>query len=135
MPFFVVRRKDGLPSYQVASLVDDLHFGYNLIVRGEDLLASTNAQYLLAGLIGEQAFLESSFYHHPLVKLRNEKLSKSLGATDLREIRKKGSARAFYSWVAEHLGKNKKISSLKELTEDFELIDLANLPSSIEIKN
>src|SRR5690606_12548639 len=42
--FFVVRKRDKLPAYQLTSLVDDIHFGVDLIVRGKDLLSSSLAQ-------------------------------------------------------------------------------------------
>src|SRR5690606_36194947 len=53
---FIIRRKDGLPSYQLASLIDDLHFGVNLVVRGEDLWESTLAQIYLAGILEQAAY-------------------------------------------------------------------------------
>src|SRR5690606_22543796 len=34
MPDFVIRRKDNLPAYQIASLTDDVVHGINFIVRG-----------------------------------------------------------------------------------------------------
>lgn len=77
---FVVRRRDGIPSYQVACVADDLFFGVTHIIRGEDLEPSTRAQLWLAGLLGENAFTEIRFLHHPLVRNeRGEKLSKSAG--------------------------------------------------------
>jgi glutamyl/glutaminyl-tRNA synthetase len=78
---FVVRRRDGVPAYQLASLADDLFFGVNLIVRGEDLLPSTAAQRYLASLIEEEKFTASAFFHHPLITNQmGEKLSKSAGS-------------------------------------------------------
>ena len=62
MPDFVIRRRDGIPSYQIASLSDDLEFGIDLIVRGEDLLASTAAQLFLAESIGEGSFRQSRLF-------------------------------------------------------------------------
>ena len=80
MQDFVVRRRDGIPAYQVASVADDLHFGVTHIIRGEDLEPSTRAQIWLAGLLGETAFGEIRFLHHPLLRNeRGEKLSKSAG--------------------------------------------------------
>ena len=66
---FVIRRKDGLPAYQTASLADDVTDGMTLIVRGEDLLPSTAAQIWLAQLAGSPwaAFADAQFYHHPLL--------------------------------------------------------------------
>lgn len=81
MPDFVVRKKDGVAAYQVASVVDDLRLGTSLIVRGLDLLPSTAAQLWLAGQLSEaQAFSASriQFYHHPLLtNAAGQKLSKS----------------------------------------------------------
>jgi glutamyl/glutaminyl-tRNA synthetase len=81
MPDFVIRKKDGVVAYQVASVVDDLRLGTNLMVRGLDLQPSTAAQLWLAAQLSETAAFNASqvqFYHHSL--LTNEagqKLSKS----------------------------------------------------------
>ncbi len=85
---FVVRRRNGLPAYQVASLADDLHYGINLIVRGVDLLPSTAAQLFLAGQLLPNPFPKVVFYHHPLLKNEGgQKLSKSAGAASLLALR------------------------------------------------
>jgi glutamyl-tRNA synthetase len=77
---FLVRRKNGWPAYQVASLSDDLQFGINYIVRGADLVPSTAAQLFLATLLNEPAFLQTTFAHHPLITdAHGNKLSKSAG--------------------------------------------------------
>jgi glutamyl-tRNA synthetase len=44
---FLVRTKAGLPSYQLAVVVDDARQGVDQIVRGDDLLSSTPRQMLL----------------------------------------------------------------------------------------
>lgn len=81
MPDFVVRRRDGMPAYQVASVCDDLHFGVTHAVRGADLESSTQAQYFLAECIGATSFDSIRFFHHPLLLDKNgEKLSKSAGS-------------------------------------------------------
>jgi glutamyl/glutaminyl-tRNA synthetase len=88
---FVVRRRDGIPAYQLVSLVDDLHFGINAIVRGEDLLPSTAAQIFLANLLGEYSFAENYFLHHALIRSSSgQKLSKSEGAEALKIWRQQG---------------------------------------------
>ena len=85
---FVVRRRNGLPAYQVASLADDLHYGINLVVRGVDLLPSTAAQLFLAGHLPPNAFAKTIFYHHPLLRDEGgQKLSKSAGAASLLALR------------------------------------------------
>jgi len=80
LPDPVVRRKDGIPAYQVASVCDDVHFGIDLIIRGEDLLASTGVQLFIAQQLGFDGFLNATFHHHPLLlDEKGEKWSKSAG--------------------------------------------------------
>ncbi len=79
-PFFVVRRRDGLPAYQVASLSDDLEYGITHIVRGRDLLQSSFSQLFLARRLGAAAFEAVLFEHHELLQRTDgEKLSKTAG--------------------------------------------------------
>ncbi len=92
---FIVKRKNGLPSYQLASLVDDALYSINFVVRGEDLLASTAAQIFLAEKLNQADFLATTFWHHPLITDKNGmKLSKSEGATALLVLREKNNSAA-----------------------------------------
>jgi glutamyl/glutaminyl-tRNA synthetase len=85
---FIVRKKDGFPAYQLTSLMDDLHFGIDLIIRGEDLWHSTLAQMYLASVMGEETFSNITFYHHPLLlSQEGKKLSKSKGDTSIQHFR------------------------------------------------
>jgi glutamyl-tRNA synthetase len=106
LPDFVVRRRDGIPAYQLASLVDDLHFGVTHVVRGADLEASTQAQIYLAECLGETNFLKIKFLHHPLITdAQGEKLSKSAGASSLKALRESGAgAEIVFQKVGEMLG-------------------------------
>lgn len=91
MPDFVVRRKDGLPAYQIASLADDLQFGINAIVRGSDLLPSTAAQLFLAEQLGIGSFAATQWWHLPLVTdAFGNKLSKSNHARPVADLRRAG---------------------------------------------
>jgi glutamyl/glutaminyl-tRNA synthetase len=94
MQDFIVRRKDGFPAYQLSSVVDDLHFATDLIVRGQDLWDSTIAQLYLAQLLQQPAFANTTFVHHPLIEAApGRKLSKSAGDTSIRHLRKQGLSR------------------------------------------
>jgi glutamyl-tRNA synthetase len=109
---FVVRKKDGFPAYQLSSVVDDGHFGVDLVVRGEDLRASTEAQLFLAdvlaaaGMPDAAAFGRVRFVHHPLLLSEHgEKLSKSAGATSIQYLRKQGySAADIFALIGRLLG-------------------------------
>ncbi len=83
---FVVRKKDGVAAYQIASLIDDLQLGVNCICRGADLLHSTAAQLYLASLLQKEVFSQTQFYHHNLLTDdAGEKLSKSHASLSMHE--------------------------------------------------
>ncbi len=91
---FVILRKDGIPSYQIASLCDDISMHINLIVRGEDLLASSAAQLFLAQQLGYDKFMQTSFFHHTLIKNESgKKLAKSNNSFSVNEMRKEGKTK------------------------------------------
>jgi glutamyl/glutaminyl-tRNA synthetase len=86
---FIIRQKNGLPAYQLASVVDDEYFNINFIVRGVDLLNSTAAQVFLAQYF--ENILPKTYFHHPLItNTEGVKLSKSQGAGSLKEWRELG---------------------------------------------
>ncbi|MBX2840477.1 MAG: tRNA glutamyl-Q synthetase [Flammeovirgaceae bacterium] len=124
---FVIKRKDGNPAYQVASLVDDINDGINLIVRGKDLLPSTAAQLFLAQKLNENQFIENRFFHHPLI-LENpgDKLSKSHQSLSINYLRESNvSSAKVFETIGEWMNiKAKKIDSLNSLLEEFQLTEL-----------
>lgn len=101
----ILRKKDGLPAYQLTSIVDDLYYGVNTIVRGEDLLPSTMFQ---RWMIRHHTALDPdaiSWVHHPLVLSdTGEKLSKSAGDISLQSKYQNGESsekiiRKFAEWM------------------------------------
>ncbi len=119
MRYFVVRKRDGFPAYQLASLCDDVHFGVDLVVRGQDLWASTLAQLQLAKKLSEDTFGKTVFYHHPLLMAEgNIKLSKSAGDTSVKYLRESGkSAVDIYTMIATLTGKAQQVNNWQELSE------------------
>ena len=105
MKDFIVRKKDGRPSYQLASLLDDMHFGIDLIVRGADLWDSTLAQLFLAGKLNIASFMKTTFHHHHLLNDKNSgKLSKSAGALSIHALRKEGKTLSDILQMIEKVG-------------------------------
>ena len=122
---FVVRKKDGYPAYQLTSIVDDLYFGVDLVVRGEDLRASTSAQQWLAGEMGKEEFRRICIIHHPLLAdPAGEKLSKSAGAGSVRYLRSQGAQPAdIYSMILGQLGRSGRVAGWEELATASGLLD------------
>lgn len=114
---FVVRQKNDLPAYQLASLVDDESNGINFIVRGQDLWESTLSQLYLAQLLGKENFLQNSFFHHPLLlDEMGGKLSKSKGAGSLKAWREAGkSPEGLFALAAQQLGLEETVYNGEDL--------------------
>lgn len=114
--FYVVRKKDRLPAYHLTSVVDDLHFGVDLIVRGKDLYSSTLAQLDLAQKLGYDQFSKITFHHHPLIKgEKQEKLSKSEGATSIQYLRKEGKTLGdIFTLLGKSLGLGDELRSFSD---------------------
>jgi glutamyl-tRNA synthetase len=85
---FVVWRKEGAPSYQLACVADDAAMGITEVVRGADLLKSTARQILLNRALG---FAHPDWYHCRLVVDHNgRRLAKRHDALSLRSLRQRG---------------------------------------------
>ena len=85
---FVVWRKDDVPAYQLAVVVDDAAMNMTEVVRGEDLLTSTFRQLLLYRALGKEM---PKFYHAPLITDDSGKrLAKRDASLSLRALRESG---------------------------------------------
>jgi glutamyl-tRNA synthetase len=85
---FVVWRHDGVPSYQLAVVVDDAAMQITEVVRGADLLVSTARQLLLYRALGLE---RPAFFHCPLMtNKRGQRLAKRDAALSLRALRGEG---------------------------------------------
>lgn len=84
----VIRRGDGVFSYNFSSVVDDHLQGVTQIVRGDDLLSSTPRQVHLQSLLGAQT---PKYIHVPLVMNHNGvRLAKRDGAVTLTTLQEYG---------------------------------------------
>lgn len=84
---FVVLRNDGVPSYQLAVVVDDAAMGITHVLRGDDLLASTPRQMQLCEALG----LPVPVYAHVPLLLGpdGKRLAKRAGTPSLAELRER----------------------------------------------
>jgi glutamyl/glutaminyl-tRNA synthetase len=74
----VLWRRDDLPAYHLASVIEDRDLAVTHVVRGEDLRASTQVQLFLAPYLDAVSFTAACIVHHGLVTdADGSKLSKS----------------------------------------------------------
>lgn len=85
---FVVWRRDDVPAYQLAVVVDDSRMQISEVVRGADLLKSTARQLLLYRAL---QLAPPSFYHCDLVRNNaGQRLAKRHDSLSLRALREAG---------------------------------------------
>ncbi len=85
---FVIWRKDNVPAYQLAVVIDDAAMGITEVVRGADLLLSTFRQLLLYRALRLDP---PEFYHAPLITdSSGKRLAKRDSARSLRALRTSG---------------------------------------------
>jgi glutamyl-tRNA synthetase len=85
---FVVRRNDGVASYQLAVVVDDADSAITDVLRADDLLSSTPRQLLLYEALDRPA---PRFAHVPLLMGEDGKrLAKRDGVFAIAELRRRG---------------------------------------------
>lgn len=85
---FLVWRRDDVPAYQLAVVVDDHAMQITAVVRGRDLLVSTARQILLDRALG---YAEPAWFHCPLVvDEQGQRLAKRHDALAVRTLRAQG---------------------------------------------
>jgi glutamyl-tRNA synthetase len=85
---FLIWRKDGLPSYQLACVVDDADTAITEVVRGRDLLKSTARQILLQRALNLPT--PAHFHTQLLTDDRGIRLAKRHDALAIRTLRQQG---------------------------------------------
>jgi len=85
---FIVWRRDDVPAYQLAVVVDDAAMRISEVVRGADLLKSTARQILLCRALGISI---PDYYHCDLVRDdAGVRLAKRNDALSIRQLRENG---------------------------------------------
>jgi len=85
---FIIWRRDDVPAYQLAVVVDDAEMQITEVVRGADLLKSTARQILIYRALGIEP---PQFYHCDLVRDESGvRLAKRHDALSVRRLRESG---------------------------------------------
>ncbi len=84
----VIMKRDGMPTYNYAVVIDDYTMGVNMVIRGEDHIINTPKQLLIYDALG---FKAPGFAHLPMILGKDKKkLSKRQGATSVFEYNDMG---------------------------------------------
>ena len=124
----VLRRTDGMPTYNLAVVVDDHEMGVTHVFRGDDHVSNTPKQILLYQALG---FDIPTFGHVPMIcGPDHQKLSKRHGARAVVEYQKDGlSPQALGNYLV-RLGWSHGDQEIFSLPELIQLFDGTNLNSS-----
>jgi len=118
---FVIVRRDGAASYQLATVVDDAAQGVTEVVRGDDLLPSAARQALLYQSLD---LATPEWVHVPLVvDEQGQRLAKRNSPLSLLALRQAGvDPRAVVKWVANSVGiPSRERVRAEELVSEFRL--------------
>jgi len=129
----ILRRTDGMPTYNLAVVVDDHDMGVTHVVRGDDHVSNTPKQILLYQALG---FEVPTFGHVPMIcGPDHQKLSKRHGARAVIEYEQDGLLpQALVNYLV-RLGwshGDQEIFSLKELVEFFDGKNLNTSPAAFD---
>jgi glutamyl-tRNA synthetase len=125
---FLILRRDRLPSYQLAVVVDDAAQGINEVLRGDDLLPSAARQWHLQRALG---LATPRWFHVPLVcDGSGRRLAKRSDDLSLSELRARGvDPRAIVGWAAASAGLQVPARvTAREVTPAFELTKVPRTP-------
>ncbi|MBT8045587.1 MAG: hypothetical protein KJN67_00345, partial [Pontiella sp.] len=87
---FSLRDRNGQWTYQFCAVCDDMEQGIDLVIRGEDILASTGRQIQLFQALEKPV---PAYFHHPLLCDRHgEKLSKRQRSESITHMRESGAS-------------------------------------------
>ncbi|HKW45025.1 MAG TPA: glutamate--tRNA ligase [Candidatus Eremiobacteraceae bacterium] len=128
---FVVVKSEGLPTYNLAAVVDDSEMAISHVIRGDEHLPNTPRQVALYEALG----LPLPLFAHVSMILApdHQKLSKRHGATAVAEYREQGYLpEALLNYIALlgwSPGDDREFFTLAELTEVFSLERVAKSPA------
>jgi glutamyl-tRNA synthetase len=131
---FVILRTDGIPTYHLASTVDDVDYGITHVARGEDLLPSTPKHILIAR---GMAAGEPVYAHLPLLfGTDGKKLSKRHDASSLTEFRDAGylpdAVFNYLCLLGWSVDGETTIFSRDEAVAAFDLADVSKNPATFD---
>jgi len=132
----VLLKSDGMPTYNLANVVDDYLMGITHVIRGVEYLSSTPKYNLIYEALGWR--IPEYIHLPPVMKDKNQKLSKRHGDASYKDFIDKGYLKeAIINYIAllGWSGKgNQEVYSFEELTKAFDLEGLSKSPAIFDIE-
>ena len=124
----VLIRGDGQFLYTLASVVDDMEFNINSVIRGSDHVTNTATQIQILTRLG--ALLPSFAHHSLLVGPNGDPLSKRMNHLSLIELRRMGLEPGAIFVFMSNLGSQKSLHSEINIEESLRTFNLSNFGAS-----
>ena len=127
----ILRRSDGMPTYNMAVVVDDHDMGITHVIRGDDHVSNTPKQILIYQALGWELPV---FGHVPMILGKDrQKLSKRHGATSFEDLMADGylpeavtNYIALLGWCPKD---NQEMFTLEGLAESFSIDGISKSPA------
>ena len=131
----VILKRDGMPTYNYAVVIDDYTMNINMVIRGEDHIINTPKQLLIYQALG---FEPPKFAHLPMILGKDKKkLSKRQGATSVFEYNDLGylpdgvfNFLALLGWSPKN---GQEIFTREEAVEHFEISFVTKKPAVLDM--
>jgi glutamyl-Q tRNA(Asp) synthetase len=125
MPYPILRKKDGQPSYHLASCVDDLEYGVDLILRGNDLHTASSFHKDLTEIMDSEVSNKQYVHHGILVDSKGKKLSKSNNTSSWNKAGRE--KKKLLEFLGKSLGLNKtRFDNLEQFIPAFDPKKMVN---------
>ena len=134
----VLLKRDGLPTYNFANVVDDHLMGITHVVRGSEYLSSAPKYNLLYEAFGWD--IPTYVHCSPVMRDQHNKMSKRHGDPSYEDLKAQGYLTdailnyvALLGWAPKGERSEQEIFSLDELVEAFDIAGISKSPAIFDI--
>ncbi|HZK18911.1 MAG TPA: glutamate--tRNA ligase, partial [Clostridia bacterium] len=133
---YIIRKSDGVPTYNFAVVIDDATMEISHVIRGEEHLSNTPRQVLIYKALGLNM---PEFAHVSLILGKDRsKMSKRHGATSIEQYKEKGylpeALVNFLALLGWSPGGEEEVLTLEEIYGKFSLDRVAKNPAVFDLE-
>ena len=135
----VLLKRDGLPTYNFANVVDDHLMGITHVVRGSEYLSSAPKYNLLYEAFGWD--IPTYVHCSPVMRDQHNKMSKRHGDPSYEDLKAQGYLTdailnyvALLGWAPKGERSEQEVFSLDELVEAFDIAGISKSPAIFDIE-